>query len=236
MEKLLKNACEQMDINIDDCQIEKFINYKRILLEWNKKINLTAITDKREIILKHFVDCITILKFRNFDNKSVIDVGTGAGFPGVVLKVMQQNMNLTLLDSLNKRINFLQALSEELSLKNIQFLHLRAEQGGHDKALRESFDFCTSRAVANLAVLAEYTLPFVKVGGEFIALKGSNIIDEINLSKKAIATLGGEITKIENITIPFTDICHSIIFIKKIRQTPKNYPRKGTKISKNPIN
>lgn len=236
MENLLKNACKELDIEINDKQISQFLKYKEILLDWNEKINLTAITEDREIILKHFVDCVSILKFASFENKSVIDVGTGAGFPGVPIKIMQDSCNLTLLDSLNKRINFLQVLAQEINLENINFVHSRAEQGGKNPNFREKFDFCVARAVANLAVLAEYTLPFVKVGGQLIALKGPNLEEELKASKKAIDVLGGEIFEIKKVDIPFTDISHSLVIIKKIRQTPRQYPRKEGKVSKDPIN
>lgn len=236
MRDLFKNACKELELNITEKQIEEFFIYKNLLLKWNEKINLTAIIEEKEIILKHFVDCLTIAKFRNFNEKSVIDVGTGAGFPGLPIKIFFENANVTLLDSLNKRINFLKEVSNNIGLKNINFVHSRAEDGGQNKIFRESFDFCVSRAVANLSVLAEYDLPFVKVGGEFIALKGPSVDEEISDAKNAIKILGGEIVDIKDIKIPFSDINHKIVFIQKLRQSPKQYPRKAGKISKNPIN
>lgn len=236
MKNLLKNACNELNLNINDSQIDDFLKYKELLLEWNEKINLTAITDNREIILKHFVDCLTVCKFIDFNNKSFIDVGTGAGFPALPIKIFCKDSAPTLLDSLNKRINFLKTVGTKLNLQNITYIHSRAEDAGQDANFREKYDFCVSRAVANLSVLAEFDLPFVKVGGYFIALKGPLLDSEIIDAKKAISTLGGEIEKIETIKIPFTDIEHKLVFIKKLRQTPKQYPRKAGKVSKNPIN
>mgnify|MGYP006065130437 CR=1 FL=1 len=235
MKNLLKNACNELNINIDNSQIDSFLKYKDLLLEWNEKINLTAITDDREIILKHFIDCLTVCKFVDFNNKTFIDVGTGAGFPALPIKIFCENSIPTLLDSLNKRINFLKIVGNKLSLHNITYVHSRAEDAGQNINFREKYDFCVSRAVANLSVLAEFDLPFVKVGGYFIALKGPLLDNELVDAKKAIITLGGEIEKIETIKIPFTDIEHRLVFIKKLRQTPKQYPRKAGKISKMPI-
>nr|WP_317357207.1 16S rRNA (guanine(527)-N(7))-methyltransferase RsmG [uncultured Tyzzerella sp.] len=235
MKDLLKKACNELNLNINDNQIDKFLNYKNILLQWNEKINLTAITDDREIILKHFIDCLTVCKFVNFNNKTFIDVGTGAGFPALPIKIFYENSLPTLLDSLNKRINFLKCVGQELNLQNINYVHSRAEDAGQDNIFREKYDFCVSRAVANLSVLAEFDLPFVKVGGYFIALKGPLLDKELIDAKKAITTLGGEIEKIETVKIPFTDIEHKLVFIKKLRQTPNQYPRKAGKVSKSPI-
>lgn len=235
MKNLLKNACNELNLKIDDNQIDEFLKYKQLLLEWNEKINLTAITDDKEIILKHFVDCLTVCKFIDFNNKTFIDVGTGAGFPALPIKIFCKSSAPTLLDSLNKRINFLKTVGNELNLQNITYIHSRAEDAGQDIAFREKYDFCVSRAVANLSVLAEFDLPFVKVGGYFIALKGPLLDNEIIDANKAITTLGGIIEKVETIKIPFTDIEHKLVFIKKLRQTPKQYPRKAGKVSRNPI-
>lgn len=235
MKNLLKNACEELKINITEEQIEKFMKYKDILLNWNENINLTAITEESEIILKHFVDSLTPLIFRNFEKTKIIDVGTGAGFPALPIKIFSSSSNVTLLDSLNKRINFLKEVSNSLSIENVSFIHSRAEDSGQNSIFREKFDFCISRAVANLSVLAEYDLPFVKIGGEFIALKGNTVEEEILTAKNAIKILGGEISDIKTVKIPFTEINHKLVFIKKLRQTPNKYPRKAGKISKNPI-
>lgn len=235
MKTLLKNACNELNLKIDDNQIDEFLKYKQLLLEWNEKINLTAITDDKEIILKHFVDCLTVCKFIDFNNKTFIDVGTGARFPALPIKIFCKSSAPTLLDSLNKRINFLKTVGNELNLQNITYIHSRAEDAGQDISFREKYDFCVSRAVANLSVLAEFDLPFVKVGGYFIALKGPLLDNEIIDANKAITTLGGIIEKVETIKIPFTDIEHKLVFIKKLRQTPKQYPRKAGKVSRNPI-
>ncbi len=234
MEQLLLNALNEFGIQINKNQIQQFMLYKKLLLEWNEKINLTAITDEREIILKHFVDSLSIGAVYNLkSNINVIDVGTGAGFPGVPLKILYPNINMTLLDSLNKRILFLNELINQLELKNIDCIHSRAEDGG--RLYREKYDLCLSRAVANLAVLSEYCIPFVKVGGTFISLKGANVEEELSNSKMAIEKLGAKIEEIKLIDIPFSDIKHSIIIISKIRQTPIKYPRKAGVISKNPL-
>lgn len=235
MKDFFKNACNELELDITEKQIEQFFIYKNLLLEWNEKINLTAIVEEKDIILKHFIDCLTVAKFRNLDGKNIADIGTGAGFPGLVLKIYFENANISLIDALNKRINFLKEVSKEMNVKNINFVHARAEDLGKEKDFRESFDFCVSRAVANLSVLAEYDLPFVKIGGEFIALKGPSVNEEIADAKNAIKILGGEISDIKTVKLPFSDIEHKLVFIQKLRQTPNQYPRKGTKISKNPI-
>ena len=235
MKKLLIEACRSLKIDIDDKQAEQFLLYKDLLKEWNEKINLTAITEDREIILKHFADCLTILTKRDLNGKTVIDVGTGAGFPGLPLKIAQSGIKLTLLDSLNKRINFLNEVCNKLSLEGVECVHSRAEDGGVNPLYREKFDVCVSRAVANLAVLCEYCLPFVKVGGEFIALKGPDAENELVAAKKAISLLGGEVVGIEEVQVPETDLSHNMVIIKKVSATPKKYPRKAGKISKNPL-
>ena len=235
MKNFFKNACDELQLDITEKQIEQFFIYKDLLLQWNEKMNLTAIVEEKDVILKHFIDCLTVAKFRNLDGKNIADIGTGAGFPGLVLKIYFENSNMCLVDALNKRINFLKEVSKQINVKNINFIHSRAEDLGKEKDFRESFDFCVSRAVANLSVLAEYDLPFVKIGGEFIALKGPSVNEEIEDAKNAIKILGGEISDIKTIKIPFSDIEHKLVFIQKLRQTPNQYPRKGTKISKNPI-
>lgn len=236
MKELLNNAVQQLNISLSEEQLQQFLRYKELLLEWNEKMNLTAITDEKEIMLKHFADCISVLSvYTPKDGAKLIDVGTGAGFPGVPLKIAMPSLKVTLLDSLNKRINFLNELTLDLGLKDVECIHSRAEESGKNKLYREKFDICVSRAVANLAVLAEYCLPFVKVGGEFISLKGPDVEEELNASKNAIKILGGEIIKVEVLNIPFTDINHSIVTIKKVRQTPPKYPRKAGTATKEPI-
>ena len=235
IEELLAESCKKINIELTEKQIKQFIDYKDMLLEWNEKFNLTAITDEREIILKHFVDCLAIFAGAELAGKKIIDVGTGAGFPGVPVKIAFPDTQMTLLDSLNKRITFLEDLKNKLGLENVICIHSRAEDGGADKNLREGFDLCISRAVANLAVLSEYCLPFVKVGGCFISMKGPDVKDELNESEKAIKVLGGEVKEVKLINIPETDINHSLIIIKKIKPTPSKYPRKAGKAKKEPI-
>lgn len=232
--KELKELLNDININIEDNTVEQFYLYMNLLLEWNEKINLTAITEPKEIILKHFVDCGTALKYLKEENK-ILDLGTGAGFPGIPLKLLNKELNITLVDSLNKRINFLNEVIDRLNLKNINTVHSRAEDLSRNKKYRENFDIILSRAVANMSVLLEYTLPFLKVGGKCIAMKGPNIEEELNNSKKALKVLGGEIEKIENIKLPNSDIERNIVIIKKIKETPKQYPRKAGKPSKEPI-
>ncbi len=235
LESLLFESCKKINVSLTDGQIRQFMDYKDMLLEWNEKMNLTAITDEKEVILKHFVDCLVLLDGADFSGRSVIDVGTGAGFPGVPVKIACPSAKITLLDSLAKRITFLNELTNMLGLKDVNCIHMRAEDGGADKNLRESFDFCISRAVANLAVLSEYCLPFVKAGGEFISMKGPEVDEELNEAKKAIKILGGEIVEVKKAVIPETDITHSLIVIKKVKSTPPKYPRKAGKVKKEPI-
>lgn len=223
-----------MGIGISDGQLEQLEKYGRLLQEWNEKINLTAITDDEGIAVKHFLDSLTAL-LTDKVNGSVIDVGTGAGFPGLVLKTIKPEIQLTLLDSLNKRINFLKAAAEELSLDGVEFVHGRAEDFGMNIKYREKFDTAASRAVANLRVLAEWCLPFVKVGGYFLALKGPLAEDELKDAKKAIHILGGEVEDVFETKIPCSDLSHRIIIIKKVRRTPSKYPRKPGIAIKSPI-
>ena len=215
-------------------QIEQFFEYMNLLIEWNEKMNLTAITDPEEIILKHFIDSITILKEIE-DNSKVVDVGTGAGFPGIPLSIMNPTLKITLVDSLNKRLIFLQEVVNKLNLKNIEIIHARAEEFGQNKKYRESFDIATSRAVANLSTLSEYLIPFVKVGGKVISMKAAEAQEEINEAKKAIEVLGGKIEKIEEFNLPQSDIGRTVILVKKEKQTPNKYPRKPGTPSKEPI-
>ncbi len=231
---LLISSIESLNLNIEltDKMLKQFITYKDKILEWNKNINLTAIIDEKDIILKHFIDSISILKVINLNNKniSLIDIGTGAGFPGIPVKIVNPSLKLTLVDSLNKRIKFLNHIIDSLELENVVAIHSRAEDLGKDSLFRENFDIATSRAVANMKVLCEYNLPFVKVGGKFIALKGPNINDELLEAKENIKLLGGEIEDIKYINIPKTDIKHTLIIVNKIHQTNTKYPRKSGKI------
>lgn len=215
-------------------QIEQFYKYMNLLIEWNEKMNLTAITEPKEIILKHFIDSLTILKYID-DNSKLVDVGTGAGFPGVPLSIMNPTLKITLVDSLNKRLIFLQEVVKELNLKNIEIVHARAEEFGQNKNYREKFDIATSRAVANLVTLSEYLVPLVKIGGKIISMKASNAKEEINDAQKAIEVLGGKIEKIEEFDLPESDIGRTIIIIDKNKCTPAIYPRKAGTPAKEPI-
>ena len=230
--KELKNKAEQINIILEEKQIENFYKYMNLLLEWNEKMNLTAITEPNEVILKHFIDSLTIANLIEKDQK-VIDVGTGAGFPGIPLSIVKEE-NITLLDSLNKRIIFLEEVINKLELKNIKAVHARVEEFAKNKKERESYDIATSRAVAPLNVLLEYLLPLVKLNGICICMKGSNT-EEIEEAKNALKILGGEIEKIEKITLPESDITRNIVIVKKVKETPLKYPRKPGTPSKEPI-
>lgn len=234
MKTILKETLNNIGINLSEDKILKFIEYKNLLKEWNEKINLTAITEDKEIMLKHFADSLTILKYIN-NNTSIIDVGTGAGFPGIPIKIAKEDIDVVLLDSLNKRVNFLNEVINKTKLNNIKTIHGRAEDVSHETSMREKFDYATARAVANLSTLAELCLPFIKVGGKFICMKGNNINEEVNEAKKAIEILGGKIEKIDNFVIPETDIERNIIIISKVKPTPKQYPRKAGTPAKQPI-
>lgn len=232
--KELIEKAKKVNIEIDDKKEEQFYNYMKLLLEWNEKINLTAITEQNDIILKHFIDSITINKYIEQSN-SIIDIGTGAGFPGIPLKIMNQNKKITLVDSLNKRINFLNEVCKEISLENIQCIHARAEELARDLEYRENYETVVSRAVARLNVLIEYMLPFVKKGGLCICMKGPNIDGELEEAKNAIKVLGGKFKSVESFFLPDSDIERNVIIIEKVAETPKKYPRKAGLPSKQPI-
>ena len=232
-EKMIINV-DKLGINLSEIQLKQFYNYMNLLIEWNKKINLTAITEPDEIILKHFVDSLTISKYIS-DGTNVVDVGTGAGFPGIPLKIVRQDVDITLLDSLQKRINFLDEVINELNLEKITTVHSRVEDFGKNKKYREEFDIATSRAVANLSTLSEYLLPLVKVGGKVISMKGSLIQEELENSKNAIKILGGQIEKVDEFDLPNSDINRNIVLIDKIKNTPNRYPRKAGEPSKKPL-
>ncbi len=232
----LKKEVENINVKLDKESEEMFLNYKELLKEWNQKINITAITEDVEIDQKHFLDSLTILGTGLFQGqKKVIDVGTGGGFPGLPIKIVKEELDVTLFDSLNKRIKFLDIVIEELGLEGIRAVHGRAEESARTAEYREEYDICVSRAVAQLNTLAEYCLPFVKVGGHFIAMKGPDVEEEVNKAKNAIDTLGGELEEIQEIQIPGTDIVHSLVIIKKVRNTAKTYPRGGGNPRKNPL-
>ena len=225
---------EKIDIQFTEEQLNQFYKYMNLLLEWNEKINLTAITDPNEVILKHFIDSLTINKYIK-ENSTLADVGTGAGFPGIPLKILRPDLKITLVDSLNKRINFLNEVINKLNLVNIETVHSRIEDFGKDKKYRESFDFVTARAVANLAVLSEYLLPIAKVGGQCVCMKGSSVEEELSNGKNAIKVLGGKIKNIDEFVLPDSDMSRNVIIIDKIKNTPNKYPRKAGIPVKEPL-
>lgn len=232
--RTLAKLLQDIKIDIEEEQMNQFFEYMNLLLEWNEKINLTAITEQNDIILKHFVDCLTIQKYMKKDQK-IVDIGTGAGFPGIPLAIMNQNNQFILVDSLNKRIHFLDEVKEKVGLKNVCTFHMRAEEFGQNKLYREKFDMAVSRAVANLSVLVEYLLPAVKVGGKVICMKGSQVEEEIEQAKFAIKELGGIVLEKEEFFLPETDMKRNILVLEKISSTPKKYPRKVGLPSKQPL-
>ncbi len=225
---------EKIDIKFTEEQLNQFYEYMNLLLEWNEKINLTTITDPNEVILKHFIDSLTINKYIK-ENSTLADVGTGAGFPGIPLKILRPDLKITLVDSLNKRINFLNEVINKLNLVNIETVHSRIEDFGKDKKYRESFDFVTARAVANLAVLSEYLLPIAKVGGQCVCMKGCSVEEELSNGKNAIKVLGGKIKNIDEFVLPDSDMSRNVIIIDKIKNTPNKYPRKAGIPVKEPL-
>lgn len=231
--KTLKERINKFDIKLNEEQLNLLYEYKELILDWNNKINLTAIKEDEDFINKHFVDSLTITEYIK-ENSKVIDIGTGAGFPGIPVNIYC-NCNITLFDSLNKRLKVLDDIIEKLQLSNIDTLHGRAEETFRKKEYREKFDIAVSRAVANLNVLVELMLPAVKNGGICICMKAGDIDSEIKEAQNAIKILGGKIEKIEKLVLPDTDIERSIIIIRKIKNTPNNYPRKPGTPAKNPI-
>lgn len=234
--EILCKECKTQDVEITEEQAKKIETYKDLLLEWNEKMNLTAITDEYEIIIKHFVDCLECTKMIK-DEKNIIDVGTGAGFPGMVLAIYYDNIEFTLLDALNKRLIFLQDVVEKLNLKNVKIVHGRAEEIARKDDFKEQYDASVSRAVAQLPVLLEYTSPFVKVGGKCIVMKGDNVDDEIKLSYNALNTLKLKIVdKLNyNYVINNEEYNRSILKINKSSNTPQKYPRNFGQIKKKPL-
>lgn len=233
---ILIKGVEGINLKLNDIDTKRFIKYKILLKEWNEKINITSITDDVEIDIKHFLDSLTPFTTHLFNGKkSLIDIGTGGGFPGVPLKIVNSDLSVTLLDSLNKRIIFLNEVIKELKLKDITAIHGRAEEFSIKPAYREKFDISISRAVASLDTLSEWCIPFVKVGGYFVSMKGPDISEELNLSKNAINLLGGKVVDTKLVTIPESNITHSLIIIEKIKETPTKYPRGAGKSKKNPL-
>ena len=225
------------NISFTNEQIENLYKYMNLLLDWNEKMNLTAITEENEVILKHFIDSAIVNNYID-KGKTIIDVGTGAGFPGLVLKIVNKDLDITLLDALNKRITFLDEVIKECTLKNIRTVHGRAEDLGRDDKYRECFDIVTSRAVANMNVLLEYMMPLVKVGGVCICMKSVSAEEEVENSKNVISLLGGEIEKIEKIYLKNKNdefLERSFVIIRKKCSTEKKYPRNSNKIGKKPL-
>ena len=233
MTELLKNGFSAMKLSVSDAQIAQMEDFTARMLDTNKVMNLTRITDPKEIAEKHLLDCASLLQAADFSQKSVVDVGCGAGFPGMPLHILCPSCELTLLDSLGKRIRFLQGCIDAMNLSNIEAVHARAEEFAAKH--REQYDFAVSRAVAQLNVLAELSLPLVKQGGAFIAMKSKDTDEELERAKKAIRLLGGEIEKIIDYTIPHTEITHRLVVIRKKNHTPKQYPRPFRKISASPL-
>lgn len=231
-----QHGLEELNISLNQDQLDHFIQYYELLIEWNKVMNLTGITEFHEVIQKHFLDSLALVKaFPDLSTQTLLDLGTGAGFPGIPLKIAFPQLKIVLMDSLNKRIRFLDTVIEELGLTDIQAVHGRAEEMARKKEYRQQFELCVSRAVANLASLSEYCLPFVKLDGMFISYKSGEIDEEIQSSKKAVFLLGGKIESIEKFTLPDSNFGRSLVCIHKVNNTPKTYPRKAGTPAKNPL-
>lgn len=234
--ELLKNGLTDFSIQVDDKVLDMFEKYRQVLIEYNKHMNLTGITDQRQVYIKHFLDSVAIFKNGYIgDGVSIIDVGTGAGFPGLPIKICNPSINLTLLDSLNKRINFLKTVGENLGLDGIDYVHGRAEDMAQKPDYREKYDIATARAVASLPILLELCIPYVKLGGFFICLKGPSVDIELNDAKKAMDILGVKLVERIDVSLPDQELKHNILVFKKEEPTPSKYPRKAGKISKNPL-
>lgn len=236
MSQIFESKLAELGITLTEEQKKQFVQFYELLVEWNKVMNLTGITDYEEVNAKHFVDSLSIVKAIDINKvETVIDIGTGAGFPGIPLKIAFPHLKIVLLDSLNKRINFLNHVIKELGLQNISTIHGRAEDFAKMPKYREKFDLCVSRAVSNLATLSEYCLPYVKLGGMFVPYKSGEIDDEVNESKTAIYLLGGKLDEVVKFQLPGTDIGRSFLKIEKKQTTSKKYPRKAGLPAKEPL-
>ena len=230
----MRQKAEQYEIQLQDKQLIQLDTYAKMLTDWNTRMNLTGITDAEGIMTRHFEDSLTLLHYLKIaQNASVIDVGTGAGFPGMVLKIVRPDIRLTLLDSLQKRIGFLQAVASALEF-DVNAVHLRAEEGGKMPQYRECFDVAVARAVAQLRELSEYCLPYVRVGGQFASMKGPDCVEEIQLARPGIGTLGGKVRQVHELMLS-DGSGRSIVVMDKIKETPANFPRPSAKISKKPL-
>ncbi|WP_250675176.1 16S rRNA (guanine(527)-N(7))-methyltransferase RsmG [Paraclostridium ghonii] len=233
---ILKQGIEELGLKCSDETINKFRKYREILVEWNQKMNLTGIEEEKEVYIKHFLDSVAVVKEGYIkDGMSIIDVGTGAGFPGLPLRICLENSKVTLLDSLNKRINFLSEVCKNIDIDDVELIHGRAEDFGKDGNYREQYDIATARAVAGLPILMEFCAPFIKVGGYFVCLKGPNADTELEESKKAMELLGLDFVEKIDVELPEIELKHNIVVFKKINNTPAKYPRKAGKPVKSPI-
>lgn len=236
MSDKFESQLKELDIELNEIQKHQFQKYYELLVEWNKVMNLTGITEYDEVNEKHFVDSLAIVKAINITQiNSIIDIGTGAGFPGIPLKIVFPHLHVVLLDSLNKRVKFLDKVIEELELEDIEALHGRAEDYARQEEYREQYDLCVSRAVANLSTLSEYCIPYIRVGGIFISYKSGSIEDELKKSKKAVDILGGKITDTVKFQLPETEIGRSFVKVEKQKKTGKKYPRKAGLPAKEPL-
>ncbi|MGF0034435.1 16S rRNA (guanine(527)-N(7))-methyltransferase RsmG [Bariatricus sp. SGI.154] len=236
MGHILDDRFNELGFQIDEKQREQFDTFYSMLVEWNKVMNLTGITEYEEVVMKHFVDSLSIVNVLDMNQvHTVIDIGTGAGFPGIPLKIAFPHLKVTLLDSLNKRIKFLNAVIEELGLEDIHTIHGRAEDYARQADYREKYDICVSRAVANLATLSEYCLPYIRLGGIFVSYKSGDIEEELGDSKKSISILGGKLDDVVKFQLPGTDISRSFVKISKVKEIGKKYPRKAGLPAKEPL-